>query len=119
MKMSSLGAALAALFAITSAFGSELEAAHPPAPLIPGMLENNAAPTLRIGAYVGALADQSLINITVLRPWQPNFASGILVDAHAVYRPTASQPSLSSSNSREASPSALAVARPGSSGNSI
>jgi hypothetical protein len=85
MKKLSLGAAVAALFSMTSAFGSELEAAHPPAPLIPGMLENNAAPTLRIGAYVGALADQSLINITVLRPWRPNFASGILVDAHAVY----------------------------------
>lgn len=44
------------------------------------MLDANAAPTLRIGAYVGALSDQSLINITVLRPWVPNFASGILVD---------------------------------------
>lgn len=49
------------------------------------MLEANAAPTLRIRAYVGALSDQSLINITVLRPWVPNFASGILVDAHAGY----------------------------------
>jgi len=85
MKKSPFGAAAVALFSITAAFGSELEAAHPPAPLIPGMLADNAAPTLRLGAYVGALADQSLINITVLRPWDPNFASGILVDAHAVY----------------------------------
>lgn len=85
MKKSGIGAAVATLFSIHPVVGGELPTATAPAPLIPGMLEANAAPTLRIGAYVGALSDQSLINITVLRPWAPNFASGILVDAHAVY----------------------------------
>ncbi|MGD9545588.1 MAG: hypothetical protein AB7F41_16395 [Methylocystis sp.] len=85
MKHSGAGAVAAVLLTIAAGHASELENAVPPAPLIPGMLASKAAPTLRIGAYVGALSDQSLINITVLRPWAPNFASGILVDAHAVY----------------------------------
>jgi hypothetical protein len=85
MKKSAIGAAVAALFSAAPGLGFESVPANPPTPLIAGMLEANAAPTLRIGAYVGTLSDQSLINITVLRPWAPNFASGILVDAHAVY----------------------------------
>jgi hypothetical protein len=84
-KSSAMAAAVAALFPMTPASAFESSAADPPAPLITGMLASNSAPTLRIGAYVGALSDQSLINITVLRPWAPNLASGLLVDAHAVY----------------------------------
>lgn len=88
-KSSAVAAAVAALFPalfpVTPASAFESTAAVPPAPLITGMLASNPAPTLRIGAYVGELSDQSLVNITVLRPWAPNFASGLLVDAHAVY----------------------------------
>lgn len=84
MRKSAMAAASVALF-MSPAFGFEPPPASAPAPMFTGMLASNAAPTLRIGAYVGALSDQSLINITVLRPWAPNFASGLLVDAHAVY----------------------------------
>ncbi len=85
MRKSAMAAAVAALFSMTPAFGAEPTAANPPAPLMTGMLASNPQPTLRIGAYVGVLSDQSLLNITVLRPWAPHLASGLLVDAHAVY----------------------------------
>lgn len=48
-------------------------------------LAPNPQPTLRIGAYVGALSEQSLIGVTVLHPWRPKIQSDSLVDVHAIY----------------------------------
>jgi hypothetical protein len=48
-------------------------------------LPSNPEPTLRIGGYVGALSEQSLIGITVIRPWRPKIQSDALVDVHAIY----------------------------------
>lgn len=66
-----------------SARAGELSALAPPA--LPWMLSAKPEPTLRVGAYVGALSNQSLINITVLRPWDAHFVPGALVDTHAIY----------------------------------
>jgi len=68
------------------AHAQELGAAPaPPPPSNSFQLAPNPAPTLRVGAYVGTLSEQSLVGITMLHPWRPKLQSDSLVNAHAIY----------------------------------
>lgn len=85
MNKTAIVAPIFLLTSISSAFPAELWKEAAPVPAFAGMLTPNAAPTLRLGAYVGALTKAALVDITLLRPWRQDFQAGVLVDAHAIY----------------------------------
>jgi hypothetical protein len=81
----SIAVAALAVALSSAAVAADLGAREPePTPPAPAP-EVRAAPTLRVGAYFGALSPQALRNITVLRPWATTLRQDYLFDMHAVY----------------------------------
>jgi hypothetical protein len=69
---------------IASANAQELQTA-PILPVEKFQLAPRPEPTLRIGAYMGALSEQSLFGLTITRPWAPHLQSDSLAAADLVY----------------------------------
>jgi hypothetical protein len=85
MKKAAIFAPIFLLTSISSAFPAELSKETTSVPAFAGMLAPNAEPTLRLGAYVGALTKEALIDITLLRPWRQDFQPGAMIGVHAIY----------------------------------
>lgn len=54
------------------------------APQLPTAAAAGASPTLRLGGYIGALTEQSLIGVTVTHPWRTRLQSDYIADVHAI-----------------------------------